>query len=897
MTVVVRRIESIVPRKALAFGGKARNLAALARAGFPVPAAYALEARAADLFFASALPEADQPSALLRAPASALDHARLHAIAERARHAPVPAPIASALRDVFRALTHEGAVALAVRSSSTREDDEYQSAAGLHDTVLGVRTEEELLEATRACWVSLLTPRAIAYLRTLPPSSTEAHVGVGVVIQAMVPADVAGVMFTVNPLSGDPGEMVINAGYGLGSTVVDGRISPDTYRVDKATGWVRDRVVGDKALAARWEPERGVIEEEVDTPQREVECVSEDLLEALVNLGLRVEEHFDDARDVEWAIAGGSLHLLQARPVTALAHPPRRPGRRRRAGKDRSRIVWSNANVGEALPGVATPLTWSILSEFSDRGFRRAFGALGCKVPKDAELVASFRGRIYLNLTEFMEIAAQVPGLRPRTLLALGGGGEVERLEMQVRAPGRAGFLLRLPLTVSRYLRENVGLTERVARFEQGFAEERGRLVALDVRVLSHSGLDRVLYRVERLLDDSGLVMLNVYGNLLATVVLLRGALAVVAGDHAERLERELLTGLADVESAAPGVSLWHIAEMARGEEAARELLCAREPGSLSIRDLPEGPTRRALERFLTAHGFRGAREAEIAEPRWSEDPSLLFVTLRAHLTRPAGGPTPVDLEKKQRALRDAAAEELVGRVPAPARVAVRHLLSLVQRFMRLRERLRSHVVQVLGLYRAVALDASRRIAVSEPGVPRHAAFYLSIDELHAVLRGDVKVLGPLVHRRRVQLERDRHLPDPPDTFVGFPPPPAELPAPSDALRGLAACSGVVRARARVLHGPGEAAQLAPGEVLVAPYADVGWSPLFLVAAAVVTDLGGPLSHAAVVAREYGVPTVVNVKNGTRFIRTGDLVEVDGAAGTVRVLQPAAELAAAEERV
>jgi pyruvate,water dikinase len=895
MTVVVRRIESIVPRKAHAFGGKARNLAALARAGFPVPAAYALEARAADLFFAAALPEADQPSALLRAPASALDEARLAAIAERARHAPVPASIASALREVHEVLTREGAVALAVRSSSTREDEETQSAAGLHDTVLGVRTEEELLEATRACWLSLLTPRAIAYLRTLPPTSADGRVGVGVVIQAMVPAELAGVMFTVNPLSGDPGEMVINAGYGLGSTIVDGRVSPDTYRVDKATGWVRDRVVGDKAVAARFGGD-GVTEEAIEPAAREVECLSEDLLEALVDLGRRVEDHFDDARDVEWAVAGGAVYLLQARPVTALAHPPRRPRRRRRPGKDRSRIVWSNANVGEALPGVATPLTWSILSEFSDRGFRRAFGALGCRVPKDAELVASFRGRIYLNMTEFMEIAAQVPGLRPRTLLALGGGGEVERLETQVQKPGRTGFMLRLPVTVARYLRENVGLTDRVERFEKSFAEERDRLAALDFRVLSHTGLDRVLYRVERLLDDSGLVMLNVYGNLLATVVLLRGALAIVAGDDAERLERELLTGLADVESAAPGLSLWHIAEMARGEAAAREVLSTRDPSSLTLRELPDGPTRRALERFVTAHGFRGAREAEIAEPRWSEDPSLLFATLRAHLTRPTGGATPVDLEHKQRALRDAAAEELVRRVPAPARIAVRHLLSLVQRFMRLRERLRSHVVQVLGLYRAVALDASRRIAVGEPGVPRDAAFYLSIEELHAYLRGDVKVLGPLVARRRVQLERDRQLPDPPDTFVGFPPPAPDLPASTDALRGLAACSGVVRGRARVLHGPSEASQLQPGEILVAPYADVGWSPLFLVAAAVVTDLGGPLSHAAVVAREYGVPTVVNVKNGTRFVRTGDLVEVDGGAGTVRVVQPASEPVVAEER-
>ncbi len=808
MSPVVRRIESIVPRKAHAFGGKAKNLAALARAGFPVPAAYALEARAADAFFAAALPPEDWPASLLDAPDSGLEDGRLAAIVERARQAPVPPAVAELLREAFDALTGEGAVALAVRSSSTHEDEQEQSSAGLHETVLGVSTIDELLDAARTCWLSLLTPQAIAYLRTLAPDRES--VGVGVVVQALVPSDVAGAMFTVNPLSGDPGEMVINAGYGLGSTVMDGRISPDTYRVDKASGWVRDRVVGEKAIAARWHRGEGVREEEVPPEQREAPCLSDDLLEALVDLGRRVEDHFDDARDVEWAVAGGTLYLLQARPVTALSHPPRRGGRRRRPGKDCSRIVWSNLNVGEALPGVATPLTWSILSDFSDRGFRRAFGAAGCKVPKDAELVGSFRGRIYLNMTEFMEIAAQVPGLRPKTLLALGGGGEVERLETQVERHGTTGFLMRLPLTVTRYLRENVGLTERVARFEKSFGEERGRLVALDFRVLSQSGLDRVLYRVERLLDDSGLVMLNVYGNLLATVVLLRGVLSLVAKDDASRLERELLTGLADVDSASPGLSLWHIAEMARAEPEAAALVRERDPSSLALTDLPDGPTRRALTRFLQAYGYRGAREAEIGEPRWSEDPSLLFATLRAHLVRERGAASPVDVERKQRALRDAASRDLERKVPAPARVAVRHLLSLVQRFMRLRERLRSNVVQVLGLFRAVALDASRRISVLEPGVPEGAAFYLSLDELHGFLRGDVKVLGPLVERRELQLGRDRGLPDPPDTFVGFPPPVAE-PEATDVLTGLAACSGRVRGLARVLRGPSDAAALRPG--------------------------------------------------------------------------------------
>ncbi|MCC6877045.1 MAG: hypothetical protein IT378_22260, partial [Sandaracinaceae bacterium] len=872
----VRRIESIVPRKSRAFGGKARNLAALARAGFPVPAALALDTSLCESFYAHVLADREQPAALL---AGKLSADRLEEAARRVREAPLPPELAAPIRGAFEALRAEGARAVAVRSSSPWEDQEAASAAGLHESFLGVESEEALFDAVRACWASLLSLRALTYVRTV--AGADVRPAVGVVIQAMVPAEVAGVLFTVNPLSADPGEMVINASYGLGSTVMDGHVSPDTYRVDKATGFVRDRVLGDKERAARWAPGRGTWHEDVLPEARARECLDDEILARLVDLGRRVEEHFDDARDLEWAVAGGSLYLLQARPVTALAMPPPSSRQvRRQRKKDRSRIVWSNVNVGEALPGVATPLTWSILSDFSDRGFRRAFGALGCSVPRDAELVGAFRGRIYLNLSEFVEIAAQVPGLRPRTLLSLGGGGETERLESQVEPHGRGGFLLRLPLTVARYARENVGLTDRVARFDKAFQEDLARLTAVDPRVLSASGLDRVLVQVEKLLDSSGLVMLNVYGNLLATIVLLRSILRLVGGADADRLERELLTGLGDVDSGAPGLALWHIAEMARAEDATREHLLGQDARSLRVDDLPDGPTRRALERFVAAHGYRGAREAEIAEPRWHEDPTLLFATLRAHLTRRADGTTPIDVERRQRGVREAAAADVERRLFGPTRVALRHLLGLVQRFTRLRERLRANVVRVLGLYRSVALDASRRLSAMEPGIGADAAFFLSIDELHAFLRGDVHGLLPIVRRRRLQYERDRALPDPPDTFVGLPPPVPEAPVGADDLRGLAACSGLVRGRARVLRAPNEAGELCPGEILVAPYADVGWSPLFLVAAAVVTDLGGPLSHAAVVAREYGVPTVVNVKHGTSRIATGDELEVDGDAGT-----------------
>ncbi|HJK98332.1 MAG TPA: PEP/pyruvate-binding domain-containing protein [Polyangiaceae bacterium LLY-WYZ-14_1] len=892
----LRPIDSIVPRRSKGFGAKATNLAELSRAGFPVPRGFAMPASVADEVFAAVLPPEGRPGALL-ARAPTVSASELHRYAALVRDAPVAPELAAALTKARESLATtasgqatEDTVAelpLAVRSSSNREDLDLTSAAGLHETVLNVRGDAALLDAVRVCWASLFRPEVFAYFAAVGRAELDEDPSVGVVVQRMVQAEESGVLFTVNPLTGDAGEIVVNAVFGLGSTLAEGRVSPDTYRIDRASGALRDRVIGDKAVRAVANPDGGVRDEPLAPDERERPVCDQAFLDELAAVAARIEEHFGAPQDVEWARVGGELVVLQARPITGAGLVgPRRRFRRRRVLADRTRIVWSNVNVGEALPGVATPLTWSVLSSFSELGFRRAFGALGCKVPRDAELVGNFRGRIYLNLTEFTHIASQVPFLRPRTLLDLGGGGQVDRLELDLERHGQIGFFLRLPQTLARFLRENYRLGDRVDAFEDRFREERERWRGLDLPVLSPSALDRTLSDLQRLLDEAGSVMLTAYGNLLLAIIALRAVLRLVAGEGAT-LERGVLTGLEDVESAAPGLALWHVAEVARTDPEAQAQILSSDPDHLALGDLPDGPTRTGLEQFLRAYGYRGPREAELAEPRWAEDPTLLFAALQKHLRGELR--RPVDLERRQLASREDAMAAIDRLVPPPARRPVRELQRLAQRLTRLRERLRARVTEVLGMFRALALDASRRIDLREPGTGRDAAFFLSLEELHGFLRGDLRTVGPLVRQRRSQHARDRALPDPPDTFVGYPPAAEEaFDAAGGTLRGLPASGGRVEALARVLRTPGQVREVQPGEVLVVPYADVGWSPLFPTAAALVTDLGGPLSHAAVVAREIGVPMVVNLRHATRVVATGDRVRVDGDAGVLEILEPAA---------
>ena len=875
MPRVLKRIESVVPRKAAGYGGKARGLAALARAGFPVPAAYAMPGWVGDSFFSTVLEIADRPRALLRTPH--VPDERLQVIAERVREATLPQDVVRSVSDALLAMRDEGATSFAVRSSAMHEDQEGASAAGMHSTMLNLLRDDEVLDAIKACWASLFRPRVLSYLRAL---GEEVPVSVGVVIQAMVPAEVSGVLFTANPLTGDAGEVVINAAFGLGSSVVDGRVTPDTYRVDKATGQLRDRIIGDKAQRTILERSGGVREVAVVPADRALPALSEQQLLHLTDLATRVESHFGSARDVEWAIAKHEVYVLQARPVVVPSQRSRRGSRRDRP-VDRRKIVWSNVNVGEALPGVATPLTWSVLSQFSDLGFRRAFGAMGCSVPRDAELVGDFRGRIYINLTEFSAIMSQIPWIHPSTLVRLGGGQYASELDEVVAERSSTGFFLRLPQTVSRYARENFRLKARVEEFEAYFSDERMRIHGIDPRLLEPSGLDRLLGDVEHLLDETGSIMLTAYANMLSAVLVLIGLLRAFAHSQGSGFYRELLSGLQDVASARPGFVLWQIAQLAREEPAVVERIGTADLTELRVTELPPGRTRDALIRFLEDYGFRGIREAEIAAPRWSEDHTLMFATLRSYL---ASETDMANREREIQRVRQDAEDKLRKSVPFVLRPAVAQLLELVRHFTRMREHLRGHVVEVLGMFRRVALEASRRIEAREPEAGPNAAFFLTLAEVHRVLYDDNERVAIRVQRRRLEYERNQALPEPPPTFVGFPPDDETVASTSKRLRGLAASRGVAEGRVRVLRDPAQAAKFEPGEVLVVAAADTGWAPLFLAASGVVTELGGPLSHAAIILREYAVPAVVNVTNATRSLRDGDIVRVDGDAGTVEIL-------------
>ncbi|HEY3593711.1 MAG TPA: PEP-utilizing enzyme, partial [Polyangiaceae bacterium] len=340
--------------------------------------------------------------------------------------------------------------------------------------------------------------------------------------------------------------------------------------------------------------------------------------------------------------------------------------------------------------------------------------------------------------------------------------------------------------------------------------------------------------------------------------------------------------GMGDLVSALPGVALSRVADIARSDAVARQSL---EDGTVhKVSDLPRGPTREALEQFIAAYGDRAVREAELSVPRWREDSTQILAMLRAALRAPS--PAPAAGARAARVRRERELERLKQVLSLPEMSFVRVLVARSQKFARLRERMRAWVIRVLGLTRKVALEIDRRILRLDPSLQPGAVFFCMFDELLTSLEAGAP-LGELCRTRRAEFARDLARPDPPVTFVGRPPPLVLPPFMDGAgtMSGLPASGGVAEGLARVLDAGGkDSDQLVAGEILVARTTDVGLSPLFLVAAGVVTELGGPLSHAALIAREYGVPAVVNVQGVMTAIRTGDRLRVNGDQGTVERL-------------
>jgi pyruvate,water dikinase len=819
----LREIDGTVPDVAGldVVGGKAANLGALIGAGFPVPPGFCVTTAAYRRVADPELLATLEP-----------DRAREALLATQ-----IPDDLAAEIRAAYERLGPN--VPVAVRSSATAEDLPFASFAGQQDTFLNVIGAADVLDAVRRCWASLWTDRAVSYRAS--NGIDHRTVYLAVVVQRMVDSAVSGVMFTANPVTGKRRQVVIDASPGLGEAVVSGAVNPDHFVLDGDT--IVERSLGDKKLAIRSRPGGGT--EQLAGEADDQPCLTDEQLRELARLGMAVEDHYGTPQDTEWAIdADGALHLTQARPITTLFPLPDRPSH------DPVPLhVYFCFSLAQGLERPITPLGRSAFREISTSVFRIIIGN-----PRSTSFVEAGE-RIFFDFTNIMRsrvgrnVATTLLGLmEARTAEVLISLSDDPRLSITQPSPwpsikrmARLSWQFRIPL---RFLRALVSPERAVADTLALEQQMRSRAAGLSVEEALRQCVVPFLPKIAPV-PLAGFAMLGLAGKLVRTEP---GELQTI------------LRGLPNNVTTEMDLALWRLGQEIRKDPNARKQLEA-------------GQRPPQLDAFLDRWGHRAVAEIDLGVPRWSDDPTHIIGVLRNYLRLDDDKLAPDAMFARGAAEAEKMIDQLAHRAGWRGPI-VRWALRRTRLLAGLREYPKYVVITLFGLLRTRILEEADTLDLES----RDDVVYLTFDEIR---HPPADVRGVVEQRKEVFARelRRRHIPrillsD------GTEPEAARGPVAPGDLTGTPASAGRITGTARVVMDP-IGAHLEPGEILVAPSTDPGWTPLFLTAGGLVMEMGGANSHGAVVAREYGIPAVVGVREAVARIATGDRISVDGSTGVV----------------
>ena len=893
-------------------GGKALNLGRLAAADFPVPPGFCLTTTA---YRTAAPAELDAIAARLDGvgldgtspdgtgldgtspDGTSLDGAERSdgdrglpdedrdGLARRGREAmaaaPVPPDVEAAVRGAYAAM---GSGPVAVRSSATAEDLPFASFAGQQDSFMDVVGADAVVEAVRRCWASLWTDRAVAYRTANGISHRE--VGLAVVVQRMADAGTAGVLFTANPVTGTRTQTVIDASHGPGQAVVSGAVNPDHFVVDSASGRILQR------------------------PQGRAPSLTEAQLRELTALGGAAQRLFGAPQDVEWVIdAGGKAWLTQSRPITTLYPLPEEDPLDRQSGTDHAADAGTRVYLcGTLLQGLTRPITPMGLSVLGlMRGTKGPWKYVNPGLRMYVELTPFIRNKsgrkammrmlpladgrsaaVFPALLDDPRFSIVKPARRKSSRKASGGKDAPARTQPKSTESSQSlGLYLGLiPAMVRALLWPDLEL-RRARRYQD-------RLAAQLVLPLPATAATRLQHAEDILVTTvNGLIQATLPAPSVG-YLMLAAARRLLRGIAKPRELEAVLRGLPHNVTTIMDLELWHLAVSLGRDPEARGAFTELNPGELAALykagTLPAS-AQAGLRKFLSKYGHRAVAEIDLGMPRWSEEPDHLLGMISNYLRVEDPEQAPDRQFARAADHAEARISELVERAGSKSRLRGR-LVALCLRRARqlggLRELPKFCIVTALAeMHRqlvAVGAELVRTGTVAAAG----DVFFLDFDELRVGLRGaDLK--GIVASRRRlydVELRRRRVprllLSDGTDVEAAMMAGAAALPHPAaaDRLTGTPASAGTATGKVRVVMDP-VGAHLEPGEILVAPSTDPGWTPLFMTAGALVMEMGGVISHGAVVAREYGIPAVVGVPDATTRLRDGQSITVDGAAGTV----------------
>jgi rifampicin phosphotransferase len=845
-------------------GGKGANLGELSRIeGVRVPAGFCVTTDAFGRIMTAAAPLIDEQLDRLsrldpddRQAISALSAQIRRVIAGIA----VPDDLASAITGSVARLG--GEAACAVRSSATAEDLPTASFAGQQDTYLNVVGSAEILAHVSRCWASLFTERAVTY--RLRNGFDHGKVRMAVVVQQMVFPQAAGILFTADPVSSNRKVVSIEASFGLGEALVAGLVNPDVYQV--RDGDVVAKTIGAKRLAVQALAAGGTEERAIEADRQDQPALSDAQIVRLAQLGRRIEAHFGRPQDIEWCLADDEFQIVQSRPITTLFPVP--------ATSDQANHVYLSVGHQQMMTDAMRPLGLSVWQLTTPRP------------------MAEVAGRLFVDVTQALGSPASRAGLlqameRHDPLMADALQTVIDRGDFIGTRPDEGPAATPTNGPPAPIETDPAIVTELIARSQASIA-------ALKREIATKSGsalLDFILadfQELRRILFDPR--SYQVFMSAMEASWRLDEELEAWLGD--KNAVDTLTQSVPNNVTSEMGLALLDVADVIRPhpnvvaflERVSDENFLDQLPALAGGRE-----ARDAIAAYLDTYGMRCVGEIDITRPRWSERPRTLLPLLLGNIRNFEPGAAAQRLEQGRRNAWQKEQEVLtrLRAVPDGERKAedAKRMIDRIRTFIGYREYPKYGMISRYFVYKQALLAEADRLVQAGLLRDREDIFYLTIQEFHDVVRTN-RVDDQLIASRKDAFRSYQAL-TPPRVLTSD----GEAVAgtyrrddlPAGALSGLPVSAGTVEGRARVILDPAEA-DLEAGDILVTAYTDPSWTPAFVAIEGLVTEVGGLMTHGAVIAREYGLPAVVGVDHATRLIRDGQRIRVNGTDGYVEIL-------------
>ncbi|AKB32011.1 Phosphoenolpyruvate synthase [Methanosarcina siciliae HI350] len=914
MSAYVMHFNEVDRRNLPEVGGKGANLGEMSKAGFPVSPGFCVTTSGYRDFIAESGEMDELLDLLARLKPNQTDE--INRLGQRIRDhlltVPIPRTIKSSIIDAWKMVGEEQAYA--VRSSATAEDLPTASFAGQQETYLNVRGADQLLQAVRKCWISLFTDRAILY--RMKNGFDHRSVYLSIVVQQMVFPDVSGLMFTADPVTGHRNIISIDASFGLGEALVSGIVSADSYQVLK--GRIVKKQIAEKKKAIYPAAEGGTKIKELAPELQNKQALSDEKILELARLGQKIEKHYCPERgieqlpergpemcpgrgieqcleqDIEWCLAGDKFYILQSRPITSLYPVPE-------IHDNKLHIFFSFAHLQMMMDAMkpmgisvfqgvfplgkdTTAFPYSVIVEAGDRLFFDVTLLLYSKF-----LRRYFTWKITI-LDELMGNAlAKIVASETFQQEAKANKGTTKQL-FKLFKPMLPLYLKGIPIIISNlFFLDPSGIIERAqAPTEQTINKYRNNIM----QVSGAERVKRVRESMENLLQELNDNMMYVPMPFIVLLV-------------ASRLTGRWLGEDLDVDTLSKsqpgnvtgemGLMIGDLADTARGYPEVADYL-ERSEDSTFYQGLSKVEGGDAfgteLKRFMELYGMRCPGEIDISNIRWREAPTLLVPSIINHMKSNAPG------EHRERFIQgQKEAQEYVHKLLERIRNTpagrlktglMSRLLSIYRNSIGLREFPKYVIIRFFDIYRQAILAEARPL--HERGILERDedVFYLYLDELIALMENrfgeNVSHLTDSRKRAHEQYQKmapPRVMTSEGEVITGMR---SDVEAPKGALIGTPVSTGVAEGYVKVVFKP-EEAKLNKGDILVAPFTDPGWTPLFYSAQALVVEIGGMMTHGSVIAREYGIPAVVGIENVTKILKDGQYVRVDGTRGFVQVLE------------